>query len=84
VAEALGWLNGAFDRDPEDVRNWARLDPLSPHGQCVIQWADQEGIPEPTALLMNQLGVLLHTKSRYAQAEPPHRGRWQSTRRAWG
>ena len=70
VSEALGWVHAAFDGDPGDVRSWPRLDPLAPHAQSVSQWADREGIAEPTALLMNQLGVLLDAKSLHAQAEP--------------
>lgn len=70
VTEALGWVNAAFDRDARDVRNWAQLDPLAPHAQSVAQWADREGIAEPTAGLINQLGQLFFSKSLHAQAEP--------------
>ena len=73
VTEALGWVNAAFDGDPQDVRTWPRLDPLAPHAQSVTQHADAAGIAEPTARLMNQLGLLLHTKSLHAQAEPLYR-----------
>ena len=70
VTETLGWVNAAFTGDPEDVRSWARLDPLTPHAQSVTQWADAAGIAESTARLMSQLGTLLYTKSLHAQAEP--------------
>jgi tetratricopeptide (TPR) repeat protein len=73
VAEALGWVNAAFSGDPADVQAWPRLDPLAPHALCVTQWADGEKIAEPTAWLMNQLGVLFYTKSLHAQAEPLYR-----------
>ena len=73
VTEALGWVNAAFAGDPQDVRTWPRLDPLAPHAQSVTQWADAAGIAEPTARLMNQLGVLLRAKSLHAQAEPLYR-----------
>ena len=33
VTEALGWVNAAFDGDPQDVRTWPRLDPLAPHAR---------------------------------------------------
>jgi len=69
LAEALGWINAAFVGDSQDVRTWARLDPLGPHAQNVTQWADREGIGQPTALLMNKLSRLLYAKSLYAQAE---------------
>jgi tetratricopeptide (TPR) repeat protein len=73
LTEALGWVNAAFDGDPQDVRSWPRLDPLVPHAQSAAQWADQEGIAEPTARLMNELGLLFHTKSLHAQSEPLYR-----------
>jgi tetratricopeptide (TPR) repeat protein len=68
--EALGWINAAFVGDPGDVRTWPRLEPLAPHARSVTREADAAGIPEPTALLMNQLGVQLYTKSLHAHAEP--------------
>jgi tetratricopeptide (TPR) repeat protein len=70
LVEALGWTNGAFSSDPVDVRNWPMLDPLVPHARIVTAHADAAGIPEPTARLMNQLGLLLMTKALYAEAEP--------------
>jgi tetratricopeptide (TPR) repeat protein len=70
VTEALGWVNAAFVGDPQDVRTWPRLDPLVPHAQNATLWADMVGIAEPTALLMNQLGMLFSTKALHAQAEP--------------
>jgi tetratricopeptide (TPR) repeat protein len=73
VIEALSWVNAAFEDDPADVRSWARLDPLAGHARSAVQWADREGIAQPTALLMNQLGVLLYSKSLHAQAEPLYR-----------
>jgi len=70
VTETLGWVNAAFERNPGDVSNWLRLDPLAPHAQRVIQLADEEGIPEPTAELKHRLGILFYRKSLHAQAEP--------------
>jgi tetratricopeptide (TPR) repeat protein len=74
VAEALGWVNTAFNSDPRDVRAWARLDPLLPHALSVSRWADMaELLAQPTSWLMNQLGILLWAKSLYTQAEPLYR-----------
>jgi hypothetical protein len=70
VAEALAWMNAAFAGNPWDVRTWPRLDPLAPHAQAVIQWADTAKIAGSTARLMNQLGLLFNTRSLHAQAEP--------------
>src|SRR6516165_2375625 len=73
ITEVLGWVTAAFDGDPSDVRSWAWLDPLTPHGLSVTQWADMAGIVEPTARLMSDRGVLLYAKSLHAQAEPLYR-----------
>jgi tetratricopeptide (TPR) repeat protein len=70
LTEALGWVNAAFAGDPQDVRNWGRLDPLTPHAEAVAEHADAAGIAEPTARLMNELGLLFNTKAAYARAEP--------------
>jgi tetratricopeptide (TPR) repeat protein len=70
MSEALSWVDAGFDGDPDDVRTWPRLDPLVPHVLSVTQWADPEGIEQPTARLMSQLGALFHTKSLHRQAEP--------------
>src|SRR5205823_1747739 len=73
LAEALGWVNAAFVGDPDDVRSWRMLDPLAPHALAVAGRADEAGIPEPTARLMSQLGMLFDAKARYAEAEPMYR-----------
>jgi tetratricopeptide (TPR) repeat protein len=70
LAQALGWVNEAFTGDPADVRTWPVLLPLAPHARSVTAWADRQGIAEPTARLMNQLGALLYARADYAQAEP--------------
>jgi hypothetical protein len=58
LEEALGWINAAFVGDPQDVRSWPKLDPLAPHALALARSADEAGIPELTALLMNKLGSL--------------------------
>jgi tetratricopeptide (TPR) repeat protein len=68
--EALGWVNAAFTRDPQDVRSWPVLDPLAPHALTVAGRADEAGVPEPTARLFNELARLFQAKARYAEAEP--------------
>ena len=70
LTEALGWVNDAFTGDPQDVRSWGRLDPLAPHAEAVAGYADAAGIGEPTARLMNELGVLFQTRALFARAEP--------------
>jgi len=70
LVEALAWTDMAFAGDPKDVRTWPSLDPLAPHAKVVIEYADRCEISEPTARLINQLGLLLQMKARYAEAEP--------------
>jgi tetratricopeptide (TPR) repeat protein len=66
----LSWINAAFVGDPQDVRNWPVLDPLASHAQACARFADEVHITNPTARLMNQLGILLLTKAEYTGAEP--------------
>jgi len=73
LEEALGWIDDAFIGEPDDVRDWPRLDPLAPHVRAVTGHADADAIVEPTGSLMNHLGVLLHVKALYAEAEPLYR-----------
>jgi tetratricopeptide (TPR) repeat protein len=73
LLEALGWVNEAFAGDPQDVRTWPVLDPLAPHAVAVARQANEAEIAEPTARIFNQLGLLLNTKARYAEAEPLYR-----------
>ncbi|GKS70065.1 tetratricopeptide repeat protein [Nitrosomonas sp. PY1] len=70
LTEALRWINAAFIGFPQDVRNWPVLDPLQPHVQAVITYADQAGIATPVSRLMNDLGLMYLTKSLYKEAEP--------------
>jgi tetratricopeptide (TPR) repeat protein len=70
LVQALAWVNVAFGGDPEDVRTWPYLDPLAPHARVIVEHADSARIREPTAVLMNDLGVLLTAKARYVEAEP--------------
>ena len=70
LTEALRWLNDAFVGDPTDVRFWPVLDPLVSHAEACAQYADQAGIPEPTARLLSDLGTLYSAKAQHAKAEP--------------
>ncbi|MBI3948720.1 MAG: tetratricopeptide repeat protein [Armatimonadetes bacterium] len=67
---ALALLNAAAVGDPQDVRHWPVWEPLRPHVLAAVAFADQRGIAEPTATLMNDLGLLLHARAQYAEAEP--------------
>ena len=70
LTEALGWISGAFVGDPSDVRSWPVLTPLLPHVRAIVAQPNEAGFADPTALLMNQAGLLLHGMGLYAQAEP--------------
>ena len=70
LTESLHWINAAVDGYPEDVRTWPTLDPLAPHARAAAAHADHAAIAEPTARLMNQLGMLLSTKALHSEAEP--------------
>jgi tetratricopeptide (TPR) repeat protein len=73
LVEALAWVNAAFEGNAQDVRTWSRLDPLAPHVRVVAEHADGAEITEPTARLINQLGLLLKEKAQYVEAEPLYR-----------
>lgn len=70
LVEALGWINSAFDGSARDIRTWPKLDPIASHARTVAEYADTADISEPTSRLINQLSVLLNTKSLHAEAEP--------------
>lgn len=70
LRRSLGWMNNAFAGNPDDVRDWATLEPLAFHARAVAGYADRLGISEPTSRLMNQVGILLYTKALHAEAEP--------------
>ena len=70
VVWALGAVDAAAVGDPMDVRTWGVWDPLRPHAERIARAADAEGIAEPTARLMNELGRLLQYKGLFAAAEP--------------
>jgi len=67
---ALRWIDATFVGDPEDVRTWPVLSPIAPHALAAARYADAEHISEPTARLMNDLGLLYHARAQYIDAEP--------------
>lgn len=73
LRETLQWVNALVPFDSDDVRYWPVLDPLAPHALAVARWGDEAGIAEPTARLLNQLGLLFRAKALYVEAEPLYR-----------
>ena len=54
----------------EDVRTWEVWTPLAPHAEAVSRYADAAGLAEPTARLMNQLGLYWKARGQFRAAEP--------------
>jgi tetratricopeptide (TPR) repeat protein len=70
LGETLEWVNAAFPTKAGDVRFWPIAEEILPHARSVAEHAAAAAIPEPTARLMNQLGLFLHAKALYSEAEP--------------
>ncbi len=67
---ALSAVNAAATGDPGDVRSWNIWTPLAVHVDAVSRHADAVGLAEPTARLMNQLGLYWLNRGQYHTAEP--------------
>ena len=70
LTEALAWIHVAFPNDVDNIGSWPRANALAPHARAVVADADKIAISEPTSRLMNELGLLLHSKALFAEAEP--------------
>jgi tetratricopeptide (TPR) repeat protein len=70
LTETLRWIDAAFPGEASDAGSWPRAEPLAPHARAVIAAGERAAISDPTAWLMNRLGMLLHAKALYAEAEP--------------
>ena len=69
LEQALGWVDGGFVGDAQDVRSWPRLMPLAEHAEAVADLAVAAGIDEPTGRLMAELGTLFDGRAQYGRAE---------------
>lgn len=76
-AQRRAWIQRAVrlivdfaPRPADDVRTWAVWDELRPHAERVIEIAWRQGVGQPTAALMIELGILLSGKGLYGKAEP--------------
>jgi tetratricopeptide (TPR) repeat protein len=67
---ALEAVNELAPYEVSDVRTWAVWTPLAAHADAVIRYADADGIAEPTARLMSQLGVYRLSRGQFRDAEP--------------
>jgi tetratricopeptide (TPR) repeat protein len=70
---ALALVNAVAVGNPDDVRYWPVWDAIQEHALAVADFAEDLGIDEPTARLLNQLAVFFMTKAQYQQAEPLYR-----------
>lgn len=70
IERAVRLINDFAPRPPDDVRTWAVWDELRPHAERVIELAWSEGVGQPTAALMIELGILLSGKGLHGMAEP--------------
>jgi tetratricopeptide (TPR) repeat protein len=57
----------------DDVRNWARWIPMAEHVAVLVERADAAGTGKPTSRLMNELGIFLYARIRFAEAERLYR-----------
>ena len=70
LEQALRLADAVAVGDPWDVRTWPVWDALAPHVRVLVAHADEAGMAEPTARLMNELGLHSKSKALYAEAEP--------------
>jgi tetratricopeptide (TPR) repeat protein len=67
---ALRAVNDVAQGDSRDVRTWPIWAPLAAHVEAVSRYADAAGQTEPTARLMNDLGVYWLARGQFRTAEP--------------
>ena len=70
---ALDAVNAVAPYHADDVRTWAVWTPLAAHAEAVGRSADEAGIAEPTARLLNDLGVYWQARGQFGAAEPLYR-----------
>ena len=81
---ALEAVNALVPFDPDDVRTWPVWTPLAPHALAVAHRSDAAGITDPTARLMNQLGLYLRMRSQHDEAERLYRRSLAIDERSYG
>jgi tetratricopeptide (TPR) repeat protein len=73
LGAALALVDTAAVGDSQDVRTWPVWEPLQPHLRVLVEAAEAAGIAQPTARLLNNLGLFLMIKAQHAEAEPLYR-----------
>ena len=72
LGHTLQWIRHAVSGFT-DVSHWSVLNPLLPHALAIVGFAEARNIYEPTNIIMNQAGLILQEKARYAEAEALYR-----------
>ena len=70
-------IRAMFEIGPE-------LDPIAIHAQTIAETADKAGIAEPTARLMNDIGLLFWGQARNLEAEPLMRRALEIGKKSFG
>ena len=70
---ALDAVNAMAKGNPQDVRTWGVWTPLASHAEAVTRHADAAGLAEPTARLINAVGIYLYEHAQFHAAEPLYR-----------
>ena len=66
----LSVLDNATTGDPEDISSWSKWTLLTPHVATVVSQSEAVGLTGPTSRLMNDLGLFLHVRCQFSEAEP--------------
>ena len=81
---ALAIINNETPAKSYDVRTWPVLEPLVPHIEEIIEYANANQINDPITRLMNQYGLFLKTKGLFQATEPLMRRALEIDEAAYG
>jgi tetratricopeptide (TPR) repeat protein len=70
VRIALDAVDALAPYNADDVRTWGVWAALAAHAGAVSRSGDAAGVAQPTARLMNQLGLYLYSRGQFGAAEP--------------
>jgi tetratricopeptide (TPR) repeat protein len=66
---ALRILEASMPDNSRDARTWPEWEALSPHLAAAVASADEASIAEPTARIMNELGIWFKSRAKWEAAE---------------
>ncbi|MBL9114529.1 MAG: toll/interleukin-1 receptor domain-containing protein [Verrucomicrobiaceae bacterium] len=70
LTQAIRLIQRNYSGHPQDFRTWQRWNLLQPHALALCDHSPDDPSPKTLSWLLNCIGVLLHNKALYAQAEP--------------